>query len=469
MKYIFILKAVLHSISHRKFSVFTSIFAISAAFAFLAAIGCVSFGLAATAVNSSLAFPLIVGPAGASDTTLVMSTLFNTDKPAGTLDYEVAEKLEKDERVSAVFPIARSDSHMGIPITGVESSYINEISSGFSEISNDIEAYDIFGENGRKCAVLGAKIAARYEMKVGDTFFGSHGSVGDEDAHLHDFEYKVCAVMKAVNGPEDFAIFTSLKSVWEIHKHGHHHHHHEDAEDDEDEEHEHEHGHHEEAEEHELPHHHEAENEEHEHHHETAEMHCVHDMCVEVGNKHHAERKITAVLVKTKNPVFTAALEREYSENGFTSATDTGRTVRKLLTYMNKAEKAAGFFSYGTLFLVMIMVFVTILTSISERKREMALMRTLGIGKLPISLMIFLELFFISVSGIALGTLGGHAILAIFKSLLDFELGINLEPFFFTEIEFRGMLYTIIAALILSFAAMTKIYRMNLVEEIAKE
>ena len=434
MKYAFILKAVFHSIAHRKLSVFTSVFAISAAFAFLAAIGCVSFGLAATAVNSSLAFPLIVGPAGASDTTLVMSTLFNTDKPAGTMDYEVAGKLAGDERVSAVFPIARSDSYMGIPITGVESAYINEISRGFSEIGEGIEAHDIFGENGKKCAVVGAKTAARYEMKAGDTFFGSHGSVGDEDAHMHDFEYKVCAVMKAVNGPEDFAIFTNLRSVWEIHRHGH------------------------------------KEVEEYKHHDsKKAKMHCVHDMCVEVGNKHRVERKITAVLVKTKNPVFTAALEREYSENGFTSATDTGRTVRKLLTYMNKAEKAAGFFSYGTLFLVMIMVFVTILTSIGERKREMALMRTLGIGRLPVSMMIFLELLFISVSGIVAGTLGGHAVLAVFKPLIDFELGINLEPFFFTEIELRGMLFTVAAGAALSCAAMIKIYRMNLVEEIAKE
>ena len=443
MKYAFILKAVFHSISHRKFSFFTSIFAISAAFTFLAAIGCVSFGLAATAVNSSLAFPLIVGPAGASDTTLVMSTLFNTDKPAGTLDYEVAEKLEKDERVSAVFPIARSDSYMGIPITGVESAYINEIARGFSEIEGGVKADDIFGENGGNCAVLGAKIAARYEMKVGDTFFGSHGSVGDEEAHMHDFEYRVCAVMKAVNDPEDFAIFTNLRSVWKIHEHGHHHHHHEEAENEEHEEH-----HHEEAEEQEQEYHHEAEHDEHE---------------------HSSEGKITAVLVKTKNPVFTAALEREYSENGVTSATDTGRTVRKLLTYMNKAEKAAGFFSYGTLFLVMIMVFVTILTSIGERRREMALMRTLGIGKLPISLMIFLELLFISLFGIIIGTLGGHAVLALFKPIIDFELGINLESFFFTEIEFRGAVYTLIAGIVLSFAAMIKIYRMNLVEEIAKD
>lgn len=438
MKYTFILKAVFHSISHRKLSVFTSIFAISTAFAFLAAIGCVSFGLAATAVNSSLAFPLIVGPAGASDTTLVMSTLFNTDKPAGTLDYEVAEKLEKDERVSAVFPIARSDSYMGIPITGVESSYINEIARGFSEIGNDIESHDILGENGKKCAVVGAKTAARYEMKVGDTFFGSHGSVGDEDAHIHDFEYKVCAVMKAVNGPEDFAIFTNLRSIWEIHKHGHHHHHREEAED---EEHEHE----------------EAEEEEH-HHHEAEHE----------GHEHHSEGKITAVLVKTKNPVFTAALEREYSENGFTSATDSGRTVRKLLTYMNKAEKAAGFFSYGTLFLVMILVFVTILTSIGERKREMALMRTLGIGKLPISLMIFLEMFFVSLFGIAIGIFGGHAVLALFKPVIDFELGIDLEPLFFTSVELRGTLYTMITGIVLSLAAMVKIYRMDLVEEISK-
>ncbi len=139
------------------------------------------------------------------------------------------------------------------------------------------------------------------------------------------------------------------------------------------------------------------------------------------------------------------------------------------MSYMNKAEDAAGFFSYGTLFLVMVMVFVTILTSVNERKREMALMRTLGIGKLPISMMIFLELLFISVSGIALGILGGHALLAFCKPAIDFELGINLEPFFFTEIEFRGAVYTLIAGIILSLAAMVKIYRMNLVEEIAKD
>jgi len=454
MKYAFIFKAVMHSISHRKFSVFTSIFAISAAFAFLAAIGCISFGLAATAVNSSLAFPLVVGPSGASDTTLVMSTLFNTDKPAGTLDYEVAEKLEKDERVSAVFPIARSDSYMGVPITGVESAYINEISKGFWDIDPMIDEKDIFGGKNSDCAVIGAKAAMRYDMSVWDTFFGSHGTVGDEDAHVHDFKYKVCAILKPLNGPEDFAIFTSLKSVWEIHKHGHHHHHH--HEDAEDEEHDHEH-HEAEHEEHEH-HHHEAEHEEHGHHHEHAEE-----------EEHSSEGKITAVLVKTKNPVFTAALEREYSENGLTSATDTGRTVRKLMSYMNKAEEAAGFFSYGTLFLVMILVFVTILSSINERKREMALMRTLGIGKLPISLMIFLELFFISVFGIVVGTLGGHLLLAFCKPALDFELGINLEPFFFTGIELHGMIWTMIAAFVLSLAAMGKIYRMNLVEEIAKE
>ncbi len=466
MKYIFILKAVFHSISHRKFSVFTSIFAISAAFAFLAAIGCVSFGLAATAVNSSLAFPLVVGPSGASDTTLVMSTLFNTDKPAGTLDYEVAEKLEKDERVSAVFPIARSDSYIGVPITGVESAYINEISKGFWDIDPMIDEKDIFGGQNINCAVIGAKAAMRYDMSVWDTFFGSHGTVGDEDAHVHDFKYKVCAILKPLNGPEDFAIFTSLKSVWEIHKHGHHHHHHhEDAEDEEhdhehheaeDEEHDHEH-HEAEHEEHEH-HHHEAEHEEHGHHHEHAEE-----------EEHSSEGKITAVLVKTKNPVFTAALEREYSENGLTSATDTGRTVRKLMSYMNKAEEAAGFFSYGTLFLVMILVFVTILASINERKREMALMRTLGIGRFPISLMIFLELFIISIAGIVIGTLGGHALLAFCKPAIDFELGINLEPFFFTEVEIRGIILTLAAGIFLSTAAMIKIYRTNLVEEIARE
>lgn len=427
MKLSFIFKAVFHNIKHRFGSVLISVFAIAAAFAFLAAAGTISFGLAATAVNSSLAFPLVVGPAGSSDTALVMSTVFNVDKPHGTLDYGIADELSADPRVAAVFPVIRSDSYMGIPITGVTSSYINEISSGFSEADASLDPNDIFSGKDLGCAVVGSKAASRFEMAVGDTFSGSHGSVGDEDSELHDFEYRVCAILNTTNCPDDFAIFTDLRAVWKIHEHGHHHHREADK---------------------------------------TAEDHEEKKLAEEEDGN---EERITAVLVRTKNPAATAALEREYSENGKTTATDVGRTVRKIVSYMNKAEKAVGLFSYGTLFLVLTMVFVTILISVNERRKEMALMRTLGIGRLPISLTVMTESLLISLAGMVCGMAGGHILLKVFKPLIDFDLGIDLEPFFFAAVELQGAVVTIAVSVFLSLFAMIKIYSMNLIEEVSKE
>jgi len=432
MRAAFILKAVLHNMRHRCAAVTVSIISIACAFAFLSAIGNVTFGLAATAVNSSLSFPLVIGPEGSSDTQLVMSTVFNIDKPKGTLEYSVFEELIKDKRITSAFPVARADSYMGIPITGVNSDFIKEKSNGFINLKKGFVSDDIFPESDLHRAVIGFKIAERYGLTVDDKFAGSHGHVGDENAHGHDdFQYYVAGIMNPVNGPEDFSIYVNFKAVWKIHEH---------------------HGEH-------TEHKHEAEHEaEHEHH-----EGCEH------SNEGSSHETLSAILVKTVNPVATSELEREYSSRSGTSATDVGKTVRKLVQYMNKAETAAGFFSYGTLLIVLAMVFVTMVMAINERKKEMALMRTLGIGKFPISLTIMLESMIITVAGVVAGVAAGHFVLWYFKPLIDFNFGISLEPFFVTKVEIQGILVTLVSGQILSLVAMLRIYNMNLVEEVAKD
>jgi len=406
-----------------------STISIACAFAFLSAIGNVTFGLATTAVNSSLSFPLVIGPEGSSDTQLVMSTVFNIDKPKGTLEYSVFEELIKDKRVASAFPVARADSYMGIPITGVNSDFIKEKSNGFIKLKEGFVSDNIFPESDLHRAVIGFKIAERYGLTVDDKFAGSHGHVGDENAHRHDdFQYYVAGVMNPINGPEDFSIYVNLRAVWKIHEKG-------DEHDD-----------------------HNADNEHHEHH-----EGCDH------GTDGEAHETLSAILVKTVNPVATSELEREYSSRSGTSATDVAKTVRRVVQYMNKAETAAGFFSYGTLLIVLAMVFVTMVMAINERKKEMAMMRTLGIGKLPISLTVMIESMIITVAGVLAGVVLGHFILWYLKPLIDFNLGISLEPFFVTKVEIQGILVTLVSGQILSLVAMLRIYNMNLVEEVAKD
>lgn len=496
MKSGFIFKAVIHNLKHRKVAFLISVFAIACAFTFLSAVGSVTFGLAASAVNSSLKFPLIVGPEGSSDTQLVMSSIFSIDKPKGKLSYDVYEQLKKDDRVIAAYPMARADSVQGVPIVGVSNQFLADIEEGFFKTRQAIDPKSVFTKVDPYRAVVGFKVYKRYGLKVGSRFFGSHGAVGDADAHVHkNAEYEVVGILNPVNGPEDFTVYCSVYSVWKIHSHGHkgHDHHGEHAENHEgcghqdehvenhkdcehqDEHHGHEgHGenkHHDDhAEKHEACEHHKEHTEQHEHH----EKHVEHN---DEGKKQEkfddpmdvVKGSLSAVLVKTRNPVVTSQLEREYSSRAGSTAADTGKTIRRIVQFMNKAENAAGAFSYGTLIIVLVMVFVTILMSINERKKEMALMRTLGIGRGSISLMVMIETVIITILGVAGGVIFGHFILWYMKPVVDMELGINLEPFIFTSVEVQGIVFTLFAGQVLALLGMLRIYRMNLIEEVARD
>ena len=546
MKSGFILKAVMHNLRHRKGAFLISVFAIACAFTFLSAVGSVTFGLAASAVNSSLKYPLIVGPEGSSDTQLVMSSIFSIDKPRAKVSYKVFEELKKDPRVVEAYPMARADSIKGVPIVGVDNAFIRDVNEGFLQFKEGLDPDHIFDEKDMFRAVVGYKVSEKYGLKLGSRFVGSHGSVGDPGAHVHDeFTYTVVAVMNPVQGPEDFLVYSSVPSVWKIHDHDHghlHHHHHGDDdhhhadkehghhhEDGDHHEHEHDHEkgehHHEDGDHHEHEHDHEkgehhhedGDHHEHEHDHEKGEHHHEdgdhhehehdhekgdhhhedgdhheHEHDHEKGDHHHEDGdhhkdghehgkdefkdsmdlrtgELSAILVKTKNPVVTSQLEREYSTRDGSTATDTAKTIRRIVQYMNKAENVAGMFSYGTLFIVLVMVFVTILMSINERKKEMALMRTLGIGRSSISFMVMIETMITTFLGVILGVVIGHSVLWYFKPLIDMTLGINLEPFIFTSVEVQGIFLTLVAGQILALLGMLRIYRMNLIEEVARD
>lgn len=445
MKSGFILKAVMHNLRHRKGAFLISVFAIASAFTFLSAVGSVTFGLAASAVNSSLKYPLIVGPEGSSDTQLVMSSIFNIDKPRAKVSYKVFEELKKDPRVVEAYPMARADSINGVPIIGTNSEFIRDVNEGFLEFKEGLDPNNVFDEKDMFRAVVGYKVGEKYGLKLGSQFVGSHGSVGDPGAHVHDeFTYTVVAVMNSVQGPEDFLVYASVASVWEIHDHDHDH------------EHEHEHGH-------DHHHHKDGKHKKDDHGHDHDKKDEFEDpMDLKTG-------ELSAILVKTQNPVVTSELEREYSTRDGSTATDTGKTIRRIVQYMNKAESLAGMFSYGTLFIVLVMVFVTILMSINERKKEMALMRMLGIGRGAISMMVMIETMITTFLGVLLGVVTGHLVLWYFKPLIDMTLSINLEPFIFTSIEVQGIFLTLIAGQLLAGLGMLRIYRMNLIEEVARD
>lgn len=67
-------------------------------------------------------------------------------------------------------------------------------------------------------AVLGASVAQRLGLRPGQSFVGAHGLAGSADLHKR-FPYRVVGVLKPTGTVADRLVLTDLGSVWQVHEH----------------------------------------------------------------------------------------------------------------------------------------------------------------------------------------------------------------------------------------------------------
>ena len=392
----------------RRFATWVSIGAIALSILLVVAVGNINFAVKKTAVEGSIRYPLIVGPEGASSVQLVFSTVFHIDKPTGTIPFEAYTRLKGDRRVVAAYPLAVADSVESYPIVGTNEAFLKDL--GVPMAAGEI---DLRHESN---AVLGAEAAARTGLRMGDSFHGSHGMVGTHEAHVHDeIEYRVVGVLSRTDGPDDAAIYTSYTTVWKMHAG----------------EHRGDHG---------------------------------------GEDKYHlGAGRLTAVLVRTGNPVYTSALEREATLTAGTQGVDTGRAMRRMVDYINKGEKIVELFGAVALGVAVAMILVTLVMSLSERRKELALMRSLGIGRMTIASVIMAEALAITFLGAALGVALGHLAVWWSEHLIKEAMGVAVEPWVVTSMEGMAVVTAVVAGQLLALISLIWTYRMNLVEEVARD
>ncbi len=493
MKTTSMLRLASRYLAHRRFATTISILAIAISLTFVVAVGVVNFAVKKTAVEGSIRYPLIVGPAGASGVQLILSTIFHIDKPSGTIPFSVYEELKEDQRVISAYPVAVADTYMNIRIIGVNQDFLEDIGVGASAGTLDLSNI----EN----AVFGAAAASRTDVRIGDTFHGQHGMVGSMGAHEHtELTYKVAGILNPTGGPEDTAIFTNYKSVWHIHeKHSHAHAHnageHHDTKDEkapaEIKQHEHhaelhQDGH---AEQHTEQHAEHQDTDDHHHNmqqatpeepvieaHEAEHAHeAKHEHEAAKGHHHHHDKyslstnMLTAVLVRTSNPAYTGMLEREYTLRDGTLAVDTGKSIREFVNHINKGEIFVEMVSVGMLAIALVMILVTLVMSLNERRKELALLRMLGVGRFTLALTVMIEALVLTLLGSLAGLFSGHILAYVCQEMIRQSVGVAIEPFTVTGMEVMSLWVALVAGQLLALIAMLFTYRMNVVEQIARD
>ena len=158
-------------------------------------------------VNTAAKYDVIIGPSG-SATQLAMNTMFFTDKPLGTIPYDVVESLVASGLVNDAIPFSMGDSYNAAPVVGTDARLLEGKALRVGEMfARPLEA------------VAGYEIARRYGLKPGDSLITSHGLSHDGAAHA-EHPLTVVGVLARTNTAYDNAVFTPVSTIWALHDHG---------------------------------------------------------------------------------------------------------------------------------------------------------------------------------------------------------------------------------------------------------
>jgi len=370
---------------------------------------------------------LVIGAKG-SPLQLILSSLYHLDAPTGNMPVAEAKAFlnPKHPIFKAAIPLSLGDSHKGYRIVGTNAGFINLYQAEF-------EAGEVFKETME--VVVGATVAKNLGMNPGDTFKSSHGLIEDENlVHEDAAPFKVVGILKKTGSVIDQLLITKTQSIWAVH-----------------EEHDHEEEEHEE---------HNHEEEEHEEHNHEGEEHA-HDSAAteeEMPLAFYEDQQITSLLVQFRGRNIQALnMARNINENTNFQAATPAIEINRLYTLLGVGEEALKALAMLIIFVSGLSIFISLFSSLRERKYELAVMRTLGAKPGFLFQLIIFEGVILAVLGFIFGIALSHGSMIFLADFLEKSYRYDFTAALFLKEEaylFGGSLVIgIIAAIIPAFQA----------------
>ena len=156
---------------------------------------------------------LIVG-ARANPVQLLLASVFRIGDAPANVSYETYQRISSHPLVAWSIPIALGDSHRGYRVLGTDDAYLTHFRHGGGralELREGAWFDDVFD------VVIGAEVASALGYDLGDELVLSHGtqavSFTDHDA----LPFRVAGVLAATGTPVDRTLHVSLEAIEAIH------------------------------------------------------------------------------------------------------------------------------------------------------------------------------------------------------------------------------------------------------------
>lgn len=364
---------------------------------------------------------LVVG-ARSSPVHLLLFSVFRIGNATNNIRWESYRTLAQRPEVAWTIPLSLGDSHRGFRVLGTTPEYFEHFRFGRG-LRLKLAQGRAFED--RHDAVLGADVAVKRGYKSGDSIVIAHGA-GDVSFSLHEeHPFRVAGVLERTGTPVDRTVHVTLEGMDAVHA--------EAAED------------------------------------------AFDPLAAAVrgdvaGQEHAAEiktdRMITAFLVGLKSRGAALSMQRfvnEFSGEPLTAILP-GAALLEVWEVVGAAEKTL--FAVSALVVVVGLsgMLVALLTSLSERRREMAVLRSLGARPMHVFGLILGEAAFLTLLGIALGIAALYLGLLIGQPWLESRLGLFIVVGWPSAYEFELMIVVAAAGVLIGLIPAYRIYRYSLAD-----
>jgi len=171
--------------------------------------------------NALSGVDLIVGPRG-SATELMLYSVFQLGRPSRNMGYAGFQEIQTMPQVRWAVPIQLGDTYQGHPVLGTTATLFTEFKSQGQGLS---WAHGrAFGNPQQQVAalkevVLGAEVARRFGHQLGDQLVMTHGAGGGpEDTDHEDQPLTVVGILEPTGAPIDRSVLVNLETFEAMHQ-----------------------------------------------------------------------------------------------------------------------------------------------------------------------------------------------------------------------------------------------------------
>ena len=356
---------------------------------------------------------LVVG-ARTSPVNLLLSAVFHIGNATNNIEWKSYRAIADRPDVAWTIPLSLGDSHRGYRVLGTSPGYFEHLRFARDRTLVLEQGRPLDGEQD---AVLGAEVAQSLKYRVGDSIVIAHGA-GDVSFALHDgHPFRVTGILARTGTPVDRTVHVTLAGLDAVHQ---------DVEAGED------------------------------------------PLAAIIGTKQRADapRAITAFLVGLKSRG--AALSAQRAVNEYVgeplTAVLPGVALQEVWEITGAVEKSL--FAVSALVVVVGLsgMLVSLLTSLGERRREMAVLRSLGACPVQIFSLILGEAAFLTAMGIVLGAIALYAGLLAGRFWLESRLGLYIAVSWPSPEEWGLIALVAAAGLLIGLIPAWRSYRYSLAD-----